>query len=1051
MNFRLDELIYQSPECVGMNREPGRSPLFPFKKEAEARRAGRGRGPYFQSLNGDWKFSYYEKPQNVPENFMEPSVDDSGWRKIDVPSCWDMRGYDYPHYTNVQMPWSELPPKVPADRNPTGVYRRTFDIPKSWASRRILLHFDGVESCFAAYVNGVAAGMSKDSRGSTEFDVTGRVRPGRNQLTVLVVKWSDGTFIEDQDHWWHAGIVRSVYLYSTGKTCIRDVHATATLDDSFRNGILRVDVRIGHETRVTPEHMPYFIVRVYDAADALVFERKQDSFPLGADFRYTFTGISGTIENVRAWSAEIPALHTLTVTLYTENGKELEAVSQRIGFRTVKVEKRQLLINGQPVLIRGVNRHEHDERNGRTVSEELSRKDLILMKQFNINAIRSSHYPDAPEFYDLCDEFGFYVIDEANLECHAFYHDFTNNPAWIAPFADRAMRMVMRDKNHPCIILWSLGNESGVGPNHAAMEGWIRHCDPSRPIHYEGATHGWKQDSNAHLTDVICPMYPHVDSITQWAESITGDPRPMIMCEYTHAMGNSNGGLKEYFDAFEKYPCLQGGFIWEWLDHGIRTGEKEDGTPRWLYGGDFGDKPNDCNFITDGVVWPDRTAHPGLYEFKKLAQDVKFEAVDPEAGRFRIINRRYFKPLDDLRINWELSVDGRTVRQGTLGTLSLPPRPLRLGDESFRKAWMTTNHFDSPDNFTDVQLELERPEIHPGQECLLTFHAVLEEETPWGDPGFEVAWEQFPMPFAPNRKNGAALSANSSAKLDFKAKNAFLSLGKQPLVLELPQLNIVRAPTDNDGLKITTLPKEQKWKALYKWEKEKGLYSFRRKEQTVSSHGNSTLISSVWQGHVIDDRVTLKETVSAGTDGVFRFENRFEIGKGLDDLPRIGILLKLPAEFGNVAWFGRGPQENYCDRKAGYPVGFYESTVDEMHVPYIMPQENGLHTDVRFAAVSDAKGRGFLIAAPEWMQFSVSRYSVQTLYSTMHEHELEADDCIYLNLDFFHRGLGTASCGPDTLERYKSRPGVYFFRFNLHPFGELPANLSETARAMNLP
>ena len=1054
MNFKLDELIYQSPECTGLNREPNRSPLFPFKKESDARHAGQNRGPWYRTLNGDWKFNYYEKPQDIPENFMAPSVNDSKWKTIDVPSCWDMRGYDYPHYTNAQMPWGELPPKVPAERNPTGIYRRTFDIPKNWAGRRILLHFDGVESCFAAYVNGTAAGMSKDSRGSTEFDVTELVRTGRNQITVLVIKWSDDTFIEDQDHWWHAGIVRSVYLYSTGKNHIADVHVTATLDDTFENGLLKVDMQTGHPEKIDPENAPFLAVRVYDENDTLVFEQKQNcgkhpALEWGtADYRRIHTGLSGMIEKVHPWSAEIPSLYTLTVTLYDKKGKEQEAVSQRIGFRTVKVEKRQLLANGQPVLICGVNRHEHDDLNGRTVSMELMRKDLVLMKQFNINAIRTSHYPDAPEFYDLCDEYGFYVIDEANLECHAFYNDLTNNPAWTAAFADRAMRMVMRDKNHPCIILWSLGNESGVGPNHAAMEGWIRHYDPSRPVHYEGATHGWKYDFNAHLSDIVCPMYPHVDRIAEWAEKITDDPRPMIMCEYSHAMGNSNGGLKEYFDAFEKYSCLQGGFIWEWLDHGIRTGEK-DGRPCWCYGGDFGDTPSDYNFITDGVIWPDRTAHPGLYEFKKLAQEVKFEEVDAKTGRFRIINRRYFKDLSDLRINWELSVDGKTVQQGTLGTLDLPPRPYRIEDRISRESWITAYRIEKKDNTAAFQLNLEHPELVEGQECFLTFHAVLEEETKWADPGFEVAWEQFKMPFAANRRNNVELVPEKNIKIDFNAKKAFLVLGKQPLVLQLPELNIARAPIDNDGLKITTLPLEQKYKILYQWEKEKGVYSFRKVKQTISAEKNTAAITSVWQGGVLKDRIILRETATIGSDGVIRFENRFEIDKGLDDLPRIGILLKLPADFENVAWFGRGPQENYCDRKAGYPVGFYRSTVDEMHVPYIMPQENGQRTDVRFAALSNAAGQGILITAPEHMEFSVSRYSMQTLYRTMHEHELEADDCIYLKLDFFQRGLGTASCGPDTLEKYRSKAGTCVFRFHLCPFAEFPAELSKTARAAN--
>ncbi len=1061
MNLKLDELIYQSPECVGMNREPNRSPVFHFPAERDARRAGKSRGPWYMSLNGKWKFSYFDKPQAAPENFMDPAADDSGWRTIDVPGCWDMRGYDRPHYTNIQMPWTELPPKVPSERNPTGVYRRTFSIPENWSRRRVVLHFDGVESCFAVHVNGTGAGMSKDSRGATEFDITRLVRPGENLISVLVVKWSDGCFVEDQDQWWHAGIVRGVYLYSTGRDHISDVKITATLDDTFTDGVLEVDVQTGHDGKPGRGSSPSLTVRVYDDRDILVFERsvecgRHPSMPYICDYRRLHTRLSAVLHNVSAWSAETPVLYTLTATLYDAERTELDSVSQRIGFRTVTVEKRRLLVNGQPVLIRGVNRHEHDDVDGRTVSPELTERDLILMKRFNINAIRTSHYPDMPEFYDLCDEYGFYVIDEANLESHAFYNDLTNNPAWVAAFSDRAMRMVMRDKNHPCVILWSLGNESGAGPNHAAMAGWIRHYDPSRPIHYEGAIRrdSDRFEADASLTDIISPMYPHVDRIVEWAENMTDDPRPLIMCEYSHAMGNSNGGLKEYFDAFEKYPCLQGGFIWEWLDHGIRIGEK-DGRTIWGYGGDFGDAPSDYNFVADGLVWPDRTAHPALYEFKKLAQEVAFEEVDAGTGRFRVINRRYFKNLSDVLILYELSVDGRTVRKGTVGVFALPPRPRRAGGSVPGGA--ENGNPSSGGNAATFQIDL--PHLNPveRQECFLTLRAVLREDSGWAEAGFEIAWEQFKMPFTATGRNPVRLAAGGDVGIDFSGEKSFLSMNGHPLVLDLPELNIVRAPTDNDGLKIT-MPAEmahpEEWsrtKPLYRWEKELGVYSFRKVDQSISENAreHATTVSSTWRGDVLDDCILLQETITSGSDGVVRFENTFTIGRRLDDLPRIGLLLKLPADFAKVTWFGRGPQENYRDRKSGYPVGLYSSDVDAMHVRHIMPQENGQRTEVRFLALSNGGGQGVLIAAPDQMEFSVSRYSTRMLYGALHDHELTPDDCIHLKLDLFQRGLGTHSCGPDTLEKYRCRPGVYTFRFHIYPFSEFPTGLSETARAVS--
>ncbi len=1033
MSFKLDELFYQSPECLGMNREPARSVLFTFNRECEALKGGRG--PWYLPLDGKWNFAFYERPQDVPEDFISnvPSAE------ISVPGCWDMQGYDYPHYTNVQMPWPELPPKVPAERNPTGVYSRIFQLPENWGGRRVILHFDGVESCFVAYVNGVAVGMSKDSRGATEFDITDVAVPGENHLTVLVIKWSDGCFIEDQDHWWHAGIVRSVYLLSTGQNRIVDVQAGATLDETYRNGVLNVKIRTGHPAR--PEAA--VAVRVYNPGKQLVFEKKENCAKNYKDCNYVQTELSGLIENVLSWSAESPTLYHLTVTLYDQDGSELEAVSQRIGFRTVEIRNRQMLVNGQPVLICGVNRHEHDDRNGRTVDLDLTRRDLALMKQFNFNAIRTSHYPNSPEFYDLCDEYGFYVIDEANIESHGFYRDLNSNPAWVGAFADRAMRMVLRDKNHPCVILWSLGNESGVGPNHAAMAGFIRYYDPTRPLHYECASHGWEMNFNAGLSDVICPMYPHVSDIVRWAEKITDDPRPMIMCEYSHAMGNSNGGLKEYFDAFEKYSCLQGGFIWEWLDHGIRAGEK-DGKPYWLYGGDFGDTPSDLNFVTDGMVFPDRTPHPGLYEFKKLAQQVSFEAVDLKQGRFRIVNRRYFTALDDLQFSWELTVDGRTIGHGALDALNIPPRPLRFQTEKLKKAFTTSNiPAENPyPNSQEVQIPLHDVEIAHGQECVLTFRATLKENTPWAEAGFETAWEQFIIPAAAMFRTEVEENAPVAFEVDLNDGKNFLSSEGSPLILSMPELNILRAPTDNDGLKLYPI-EEQLTKALYRWEKEQGLFTFSCKEKKISDN----TVTTVWQGDKLQDTVVLKQSVTRKAHGIW-VENRFEIGENLADLPRIGVVMKLPVDMNKVVWYGRGPQENYCDRKAGYKLGLYESTVADMHVPYIMPQENGNRTDVKFAACCNASDKGFLISAPEGMEFSISRYSVSTLYRTNHEHELQADDCIYLNLDCFQRGLGTASCGPDTLEKYRSQPGIYAFRFCIIPFNNMPKNLSELARSV---
>ncbi len=1078
MSVNLEKLIHTSPDCPGAGRLPNRSPLFAFDTETEAAKAGRDRGSWYLSLNGDWKFRYSESPDEVPEDYMNPTFKDASWDRIDVPSCWDMRGYDYPHYTNVQMPWPNMPPTVP-ERNPTGIYRRTFEIPQNWRDRRVVLHFDGVESCFIPFVNGQALGFSKDSRGSTEFDVTKLVKPGKNQITVLVIKWSDSSFIEDQDQWWHAGIVRSVYLYSTGENYVADVHATATLDETFTAGRLKLELTAGFSRERGKGWK--FRIKLYNAKGKAVLTAPHtasldnDSYTYAAkDINRIFVKSDLAIPGVTPWSAEAPYLYTLTATLLDDQDREIESVPVRIGFRTVAIKNRQLLINGQPVRIHGVNRHEHDDRNGRTVSEELTRRDLTVMKRFNINAIRTCHYPAAPEFYDLCDEYGFYVFDEANIENHEFFYDLCSNPNWAGAYLDRAVRMVMRDKNHPSVIVWSLGNESGVGPNHAAMAGWIRFFDPSRPLHYERASYSeegaWLPNCHRELTDIICPMYPKIDSIIKWACTHTDDQRPFIMCEFSHAMGNSNGCLKEYFDAFDRYHGLQGGFIWEWLDHGIKV-KDADGREYWAYGGDFGDQPNDSNFVADGLVWPDRTPHPGLYELKKLAQPVRVEALDLHSGRLRVINRKYFTDLSDLKINWELTVDGKVVQRGKLPPLATPPKP-RIDLAAALKTPQGGSFFiagEPVESGTDIQLPLVPPAMSRGQECHLKLSFTLGRGTWWADAGYEVAWEQFAMPFGPAveapalpaRGKIVCRASGDGVKLTLgklhvsfadDAKLGALELAGEKLIEAGPALNIIRAATDNDAIKAFTIAKKQTWKAFYKWT-EYGLYDFELKHRRISAEqaGEDLLVAvdSRHAGPKIDAGVNHHQLLRLGADGVIRVENRFEVEAGIEDLPRLGVILELPPHLDQVEWFGRGPQENLIDRNTGYPVGRYRATVDEMHVPYIMPQENGNRTEVRWLALSGQGGKaGLLIAAPDGMEFSVSRYSSQQALGKWHQHELRDEGKIYLKLDCRQRGVGTASCGPDTLGKYRFGAGQYTFRYRIYPYLKSEVNPADIARAV---
>lgn len=1037
-SMQFERLIWESPDCPGIHRLPPRATIFPFSNEQTARKVKKEFSPWVISLNGEWKFKYITTPENPPENFSSPELKDKSWDNIVVPGCWQMQGYDYPHYTNVQMPWPNLPPEVPG-KNPTGIYRRNFTIPENWVPRRTVLHFDGVEGLFFVYVNGKPAGANKDSRTATEFDITSLLVNGKNQLTVMVVKWSDSSFLEDQDHWWMSGIFRNVYLCNTGREFVGDVFASSTLDEKCQDGVLKLTLSAGFPAK--PEKGWKFSCKLYSPAGKSVLEKPLEQ-EIGVQTDggwYMLTNDPGRMKVlIRTvipapvqWNAENPALYTLTVSLVNPAGKTVESTACKLGFRRVEVKDRELLINGKPVLIKGVNRHDHDDLHGKTVPHEMLVKDLETMKRFNFNAIRTCHYPNAPEFYDLCDEYGMYVIDETNLEHHAFYQDLCTNPQWANSFLDRAVRMVERDKNHPCVIEWSLGNESGAGENHAAMAGWIRHFDPSRPVHYEGASRvafdGRVWNDNLHLTDIICPMYPRIDKLIEWAEN-TKDRRPLIMCEYSHAMGNSNGSLKDYFAAFEKYHGLQGGFIWEWIDHGIRQTDK-NGRQYWAYGGDFGDEPNDHNFCTDGLVWPDRTPHPAMYEFKKLAQPVKLEPVDLLAGRIKVINREYFTTLQKFNILWELQVDGITVEQGKIPGLKTAPGCAE-----------------------EIVIPVHKPEMYLGQECFLNVHFMLTTKTIWAPAGHEVAWEQFKMPYQgivtknqPVKTSGSRVTENSKSiqiatgnlKIVFDKKSGSLcslKLKDKEMLLAGPLVNIWRAPTDNDGIKAY-IGKSNK--IVEKW-LSAGLdaMTITTNAINVASCDDNVIVATVQRLENKKTRYGVKHTHTYTIDpeGKIIVDNIFDIDRELEDIPRIGVTLELPLEMRRIEWFGRGPQENYCDRDAGYPIGRYSADVDELYIPYVMPQECGNHTAVRWATMTGKNRHGLKITAPELMDFSALRFSEKDLFKAMHTNELNPQEKVFIHIDYKQRGVGTATCGPDTYPEYRINSGIYNFTYIIELF-----------------
>ena len=1036
------------PETVSIGRLPARATLFPFADAQSALAVGREASPFYRSLNGDWRFRMVDRPEAIPADFADPGLDERDWGSIPVPSNWTLHGYDRPHYTNIQMPFPDAPPNVP-DENPTGLYRRQVTIPADWDGRRIVLQVGGAESVLYVWVNGRPVGMGKDSRLPQDFDISPHVRAGEEAVIALaVVKWSDATFVEDQDQWWMGGVHREVCLYSTAPTHIADVFALASLKDDYATGTLKATVSLGFPGE--PQNGFEVEVQLYDRAGRAVLDAPLSAPVKASPVSYNpyrgplgVVALEAEISGVAPWSSEAPNLYILVVTLRSPDGAVVEATSCRVGFRRVELGDRELLINGRPVMIKGMNRHEHHPVRGKVVTREDMLEDIRLMKQFNVNAVRTSHYPNAPDWYDLCDEHGLYLVDETNLETHAFLHTICRDPRYAAQFVERGLRMVERDKNHPSVIVWSLGNESGYGPNHDAMAGWIRHFDPSRPLHYEGAIWGWDFEGDqtrlirgtvsapqnrmrgVRASDLICPMYPEIDALVRWAEADDPtDRRPMILCEYSHAMGNSNGSLGDYWDAFEAHHGLQGGFIWEWCDHGLAQVD-DQGRTWFAYGGDFGDAPNDLNFCCDGIVGADRVPHPGLWEFKKLAQPVAVRWAGD--GQVEVRNKRDFTSLADLAGAWVLEIEGRAVARGDLPTLDIAPGEGRVLP-------------------IDLGVQVRRP----GEEAFIRFSFTQVADTALVPAGHEVAWEQLVAHLHPTNgeeetpppplaglvvadDDGQVLVSGDGFEVVFdraQGRLSRLSVGNHVVLTAGPRLQVWRGATDNDGIKGWS---GQEAKPLGRW-LAAGLdaLSFGTASLEVDREGEAV-------------RVRLRQTASCAAvseavvhahdyfihpDGRIVVENAFHVHEALTDLPRLGVTLTLPDGFEDLAWFGKGPLETYADRDRAAWVSRFEGTVSGQYVDYVLPQEHGNKTDLRWLELASPEAV-VRFAIDGTCEGSASRFSPEDLFAARHTTDLKPRAEVLVNLDVRQRGLGTASCGPDTLERYRIGGGDHALGFTL--------------------
>lgn len=1044
--------FWELPELTSVNRLPMRATLYPFKTEAQAKVGDPLRSPWVLSLDGEWQFRLFEGPEEVTYDTIL-SAPKASWKYITVPGNWTMQGWDKPHYTNIAMPFENRPPYVP-DENPTGVYQTRFSVPDAWKGRRTLIEFGGVESCFTLMLNGHFVGMGKDSRLPSSFDLTPYLKK-QNTLTVICVRYSDGSYLEDQDHWWMAGIHRSVRLYSTAPVYIEDVFARAEPDVDLKRGVLRVHASIGfsHEpdddlSWEQPRRAHRIQAQLFDPSGNAVFEQQPGKHVSHA-YRddYYEASFDAEVHQPLLWSPETPSLYTLVVALLDPEGKTQECTSCRLGFRTCTIKNREFLLNGQPVYIKGVNRHDHDPDTGKTVSRAAMLEEIKLLKQFNFNAVRTSHYPNDPCWLDLCDEYGLMVVDEANIEAHANYSTLCRDPRWRTAFVERVERMVRRDKHHACVVAWSLGNESGYGSNHDAAADWVRAYDPSRPLHNEGAgKQSWEQHGNVfeqggeRSSDFHCPMYSALAHMEAFAEASPRSPaydphRPFIMCEYAHAMGNSCGGLRDYWDLIFAHRGLQGGFIWDWMEQGIRKVDARTGREFWAYGGDFDDQPNDINFCCNGMIMPDRTIKPAMMEFKKIAQPVWMTPGNLAQGEVHVMNADFFRTLDWLQAEWQVLVEGRCVQKGSLA-------PLELAAQSG----------------TTLTIPFRPPSLRHKEEAFLRLSFKSRSRQSWCAKGHEVAWDQFRLPFkgkkalpiaaldksgkvSVERKGQTFLLGRSEVEVDWDPKKGCLTSIREQgheLVSAGPTFNIWRAPLDNDGVKGNREQWQADWKPLGRW-MQAGYDALRCevKRVDVRKGGRDALIEcdAVYRCAKGKGAFECRTTYRLKADGVILCRHRFAFAEGMPDVPRLGVMLTLPKGHDTLEWYGRGPFESYSDRKSAAEIGRYRGRVCDQYFPYIVPQENGNKEDVTWLSLGGETSRGvqFQALAGVTFGFSAHHFTPWDLTQAYHPVDVPQREETTLLLDACQRGVGTASCGPDTLERYQIPPGEYPLDYAIIP------------------
>lgn len=1002
---------WENHQIDGINRMPARAHFLTFPSKEKALLNNNRYTHAFKNLNGVWKFMFLDAPEYSPEGFFNSDFDVTKMDDITVPGNWQLQGYGKMHYSDLWYNFPINPPYVPTE-NPTGIYKRTFFVEESYRDKKIIIRFCGVDSAYHLWINGKEVGYSKVARNESEFDITDLIRVGEeNDVTVRVYQWSDGTYLEDQDMWWESGIFRDVELIGVPKDGINDYKVIADLDDEYKNGIFKVEafLRTTKEVNVTFE--------LVDAGENTVFTKTVVA-------KEGKACIDEVIADVNHWTAETPYLYKLFMTV-EDDGQIVEVIPQNVGFRNIRLNGETFLVNGVAIKFKGVNRHDYSPQNGRVVSREEIEKDIILMKQFNINAIRTSHYPNSYYLYDLCDEYGMYLIAETDLECHGFeltgdYKWITDDPSWELAYVSRMTRMIERDKNHPAIIFWSLGNESAFGCNFRKMTDVAHEMDPTRLVHYEG-------DFDVESADVYSTMYTWIENPKKpylMKDIIEKSKKPHIHCEYCHAMGNGPGNLKDYQDLVYAHDKLQGGFVWEWFDHGIES-FTESGEKYYRYGGDFGDDPSNKDFCIDGLIMPDRTPSPGLYEYKKVIEPITTTAVDIQKGIINLLSRYDFANLDRFNLVYKVMEDDVILQTGFMSVPSIEARANK-----------------------DITLpyDLSAIKVKPGAHYYVNISYQLREDTSYASSGHELATAQFELPLYKEgimvRPEGILNVEKEHTTLHVKGANFSLDFN----LVNGNLMNIVR-----DGMQVLSKgPRLTLWRAPISNDMEiidklKKVYFLHLEHEVVMN------IDYHMEGNILKVEV---DTINSTTNSAWHFKTKYvytvcpsgdilidvegtpsgRVDLAPDMLPRIGVSMHLDKSMEHVRYFGMGPGENYADSKEAAQMGLYANTVDGLFTNYVIPQENGNHMGCKWVSMTNDRGMGLLASTESDFNFSASWYEDKDLDDAKHTCDLVKRDYIVFNVDYKQNALGTNSCGQWQLDKYRAKFEDFKLSFRLTPF-----------------